>query len=108
VSVFLKQVQSLIAEGAYEISSHAFGKFDNERIVFQDIMAGMADAVVIEDYPGYHKGPSVLVKLTDRDGFPVHALWGIPAGKEKPVYLVTAYRPDPARWSADFLMRRPK
>lgn len=108
VIAFLRQVRSLLAAGKYEISAHAFAKFDRERIIFQDILSGMIDAKVVEHYPEYHKGPSLLVCLKDRDGAPVHALWGVPAEKPEPVYLVTAYRPDPARWNANFLQRRPK
>jgi hypothetical protein len=50
---------------------------------------------------------SVLLQH-DGDGKPVHALWGTAKGTEAPVYLVTAYRPDPTRWSTDFLKRKLK
>ena len=30
-----------------------------------------------------------------RAGEPIHVVWGIPKGHDKPVVLVTAYRPDP-------------
>lgn len=33
-------------------------------------------------------------------------LWGIPKGHNKPVVLVTAYRPDPARWDKSFTRRQ--
>jgi hypothetical protein len=36
----------------------------------------------------------------------VHAVWGIPKGATGPAVLVTAYRPDPSRWSEDFMRRR--
>ena len=38
---------------------------------------------------------------------PIHVVWGIPWGQISPAVLVTAYRPDPARWTEDFLRRRP-
>jgi hypothetical protein len=34
-----------------------------------------------------------------------HALWGTAKGTEASIYLVTAYRPDPTRWTTDFLKR---
>jgi len=42
----------------------------------------------------------------DAKGDPIRVVWGIPRGLSSPAVVVTAYRPDPARWSADFLERR--
>jgi hypothetical protein len=35
----------------------------------------------------------------------LHVVWGIPQGHASPAVLVTAYRPDATRWSADFTRR---
>jgi len=52
------------------------------------------------------KGASVLVLQTAADRQPVHVVWGIPKGYTNPAVLVTAYRPDPARWNTDFKKRK--
>jgi hypothetical protein len=67
---------------------------------------GVSDGNVIEDYPNFPKGPSVLVLQFDQDHKPIHVVWGIPKGHASPAVLVTAYRPDPSIWNDIFTERR--
>jgi hypothetical protein len=48
-----------------------------------------------------------LVLQHDQRGAPLHALWGIPRGHDGPAVLITAYRPDPAKWTSGFRVRLP-
>jgi uncharacterized protein DUF4258 len=88
-----------------QISDHGYDELANDGLFIQDILAAVIDAVVIEDYPDYHKGPCVLVRQHDEAGNAIHVVWGIAAKTATPAVLVTAYRPDPDRWSDDFLRR---
>jgi hypothetical protein len=97
-------VQSLARRGVVRISAHGYDELAEDGIFAGDVLSGLSSAVVVEDYLDAVHGPSVLVLQADDEG-PVHAVWGIPRGHEEPATLITAYRPDPARWSADFLTR---
>jgi hypothetical protein len=48
----------------------------------------------------------VLVLEHDGENQPIHVVWGIPAGRPSPAVVVTAYRPDPAKWNATWRTRR--
>jgi hypothetical protein len=102
-----RQVVGLIRGGQVRISSHGYDEMAEEGILAGDVMDGVADAVVVEDYPAYPKGPCTLVLQRDRSGSPIHVVWGIARGQTSPAVLVTAYRPDPSRWTDDLLRRRP-
>lgn len=102
-----EKILDLVARGEIFISEHGHDDLSADEIRVRDIVGGVPGAEVLEDYPAYPKGPCVLALERDRDGRPLHAVWGIPRGAESPAVLVTAYRPDTARWSEDFRRRLP-
>jgi hypothetical protein len=104
----LARVKALIAEGKVRVSDHGYDEFADDDILAIDVIGGAAGAVVVEDYPQFGKGPSVLVLQKDASDRPIHVLWGIPKGRSEPAVVVTAYRPDLARWSNDFMRRKPR
>jgi len=102
----IDQVRNLIGNREVRISEHGYDALLEDGIFARDLVAGISNAVPIEEYPDYPKGPCVLVLQTDRDDRPVHVVWGIPKGESSPAVLVTAYRPDPERWTSDFMRRK--
>jgi hypothetical protein len=100
-----QQFLALIDSGDVRISEHGYDALADDGLTVEELLAGVATAVVVEEYPEYPKGPAVLVLLRAADGGPIHAVWGVPRGYNRPVVLVTAYRPDPNRWDSTFTRR---
>jgi len=101
-----QSVLDLVARQEVVVSDHGYDALAADDILVQDILTGANEATVIEDYPTYYKGPCVLVLQKDQQGQPLHVVWGIPKNASSPAVVVTAYRPDPARWTDDFMRRK--
>lgn len=106
MSKTFERLRRLIADGNVRILAHGYDELADDDILVEEIIAGVRAGEMIEDYPEYPKGPCVLVLQKDGDDNAVHAVWGIPKGADAPAVLVTAYRPDPERWTNDFKRRR--
>lgn len=106
MSEFVEKVRALVSADDVRISEYGYDELAEDGLTAREVLSGLQDAVVVEEYPSYPKGPCVLFLQKDRTGAPIHVVWGIPKGHNKPVVLVTAYRPDQGRWDQSFTRRR--
>jgi len=102
----LNVLRHLIAEGDVKISAHGYDELAEYELQAQSLIANLDDAILIEDYPLFPKGPCVLVLQRDIEQRPVHVVWGIPKGHTGPAVLIDAYRPDDERWDEGFTRRK--
>jgi len=100
-----EKILNLISLGEIIISDHGYDELAEDGILVKDIMNTVINGKVIEQYPEYHKGPCVLVLQKNKNGNPIHVVWGIPRNKSTPAVLITAYKPDPLIWDNTFMVR---
>ena len=106
MSQFVERIRKLVQSGDVRISEHGYDELAEDDLTVREILAEIQEAIVVEEYPNYPKGPCVLLLQADQAGKPVHVVWGIPKGFDKPVVLVTAYRPDSSLWDEGFTRKR--
>ena len=106
MSDIFNKIKGLIENKSVIISSHGYDELAEDGIFIKDIMKSVKQGKVVEEYPDYFKGPCVLVLQKDSWGNAIHVVWGIPKGKDSPAVLVTSYKPDPSKWTDDFMERR--
>jgi hypothetical protein len=104
----LARIRVLARSGDAVVSEHASFALVDDDLYPPEILAGLEAAVVVEDYPTHARGPCVLVLQKNAAGQPVHAVWGIPKGRAGPAVLITAYKPDPDKWTDGFTRRLQK
>jgi Domain of unknown function (DUF4258) len=105
VSGTLARVRELVLRGKYTLSDHAYEAARDDGILPMDIINGVHEAEVVEDYPNANRGPSVLILSRNEDGQPIHAVWGIHRDNLYKAVVITAYKPEQSLWSTDFLNR---
>jgi hypothetical protein len=105
MSATLRRVQMLVALGKVRVSDHGYDELANDGILAQEVLAGL-DAYRDRGLQERDRGPSILTLQQVAKGLPIHAVWGIPKTGDAVAVLVTAYRPDPARWDPSFTGRK--
>ena len=106
MSATFEIIKRLVARREVRISEHGYDELAQDNILAIEVVSGVEGGQLVEDYPDYPKGPCALVLQRDRAGEPIHVVWGIPKNQDFPAVVVTAYRPDPEKWTPNFMHRR--
>jgi hypothetical protein len=106
MSQTFEKIIGLIGRSEVIISNHGYDELAEDGLLVKEIIASVNNGKVVEDYPEYQKGPCVLVLQKDKEGNPMHVVWGIPKNVSSPAVLVTAYKPDISIWKDNFMERR--
>jgi hypothetical protein len=97
-------VRRCLSSGNVYWTYHVNMRFAQRGLATDDVRSAADSFEIIESYPSERVLPSLL--LLGWNGLaPLHVVVGLDQAGGN-VRVVTAYRPDPAEWSADFRSRR--
>jgi len=68
-------IQQLVKNQDIRISDHGFDELANDGLTAREVVSGVKDAVLLEDYPDYKKGSSILVLQKATNGEAIHVVW---------------------------------
>ena len=103
----MKELDILELRKLYEndmvfLTSHCSLRLEQRNITEDDIESALNNGEIIEQYPDDYPWPSCLI-LGYSNNHPLHICMGSNGDAAK---LITAYWPDPKKWSADFKQRK--
>lgn len=101
--ILLENLRKLNKAEHYAITEHARIRLHEREITIDDIISGVANGEIIEQYENDKPLPSCLVLgLTLKEKY-IHI---VVSHDDEFIYLITAYFPDEQQWTDDFKTRR--
>lgn len=94
----MDELRRLLIAGEVMVTAHGLKRMVERGIELTEVKKAILQGEIIEDYPDDYPYPSCLIL-----GNGLHVVAGAGDGK---LWLITAYRPDPAKWEADLKTRR--
>lgn len=85
------------------VSEHAAMRFKQRGLKAKDIRAAVNDGEIIEQHPDDFPFPSCLILGKSANGKWIHAVMSDEGSVSR---VITAYFPDPDKWSEDFRTRK--
>ena len=99
----IAEIRDYIVKQDFKITDHAFEEMTADDLVFQDVISGVMNGEIIENYPTAYPLSAVLINGKIKDGGPIHICVSLPPL----VKIITVYRPDPEKWIDGLCKRRP-
>ncbi len=101
----LEQVQALVAVGRWDTSGHGSLRGDQRGLDDADLIHDIAAAATVELYDETGQRPAVLLLQHERNGTPIHVIWGLHSITGDAL-VITANYPGLDRWEPDLVTRR--
>jgi hypothetical protein len=101
--ILIENIRNLCLENAMRWTNHVVLRLIQRDIKTEDVCQALMNGEIIEQYPSDYPFPSCLVLGLTYDNRKLHVVCGV---DESELWVITAYYPNPAEWSADLKKRK--
>lgn len=101
----IEELQKICSLENIQITLHAAKRLEQRGIQVDDVLSCIMNGEIIEDYPDDYPFPSCLILGLSIKHQYLHAVIG---SNMETLWIVTAYYPDPEKWTSDFKVRKEK
>ena len=99
----IAKIISFCTDENIEVTDHILRRLQTRKIKYSELKEAICNGEIIEDYPDDYPFPSCLILgKTIRERW-LHVVVGL---SDRKLWFITAYEPDPEKWSEDFRERR--
>ena len=99
----IEQYRALCKDETIALTAHAKTRLFERNITLDDIEQAVLSGKIIEEYPDDTPFPSCLICGRIVDGSALHI---VVSTDTEFLYVITAYRPNPAKWTDEFMRRK--
>lgn len=99
----LDVLQKMNALPRMAITQHAKNRLFERNISISDVSHCISVGEIIKQYEDDRPFPSCLILGKDNSDNPLHI---VVSNDENFIYVITAYHPDPTKWSEDFRIKK--
>ena len=99
----IERLKLYFANDMVFVTEHSAERFRQRGIRTADIRHAVNSGEIIEQYPEDYPFPSCLILGKDRSGKKIHICMSDEGTSSR---IITAYYPDPNKWSDDFKVRK--
>lgn len=103
MEITIEILQLLCVDKNIEMTRHVLDRCIKRGIKYGDIKNCLLSGEIIEHYPVDYPYPSCLVLGIAINSAKLHVVVGL--SKDR-IWIITAYYPDPNKWSLDFRIRK--
>ncbi|MBQ9364626.1 MAG: DUF4258 domain-containing protein [Schwartzia sp.] len=99
----IESYRLLCRDASIAMTNHAKARLQERKVCLDDIESAIFSGIIIEKYPDDAPFPSCLIAGKAVNGNVLHTV--ISTDGEF-IYIITAYWPDPDRWTEEFTKRK--